>query len=280
MQIGRYNAMTVAAKVDRGWLLQSRDDETADGGEALLAAAAGHRALKTGDVLQVFVYVDASGKALATTAKPLACVGEFAWLQVVAINQTGAFLDWGLPKDLLLPYGEQKFEPEVGKRVMVRVYVDNSGRIVASSRIDGHIEEENRDFKAGQSVEVLVADKTELGYKAIIENSHWGMIYSNEIYSPIAKGQRLSAWVNRIRRDKRIDLILTQPGYNKVSALAEQIIDKLEEHNGFLMITDKSSPEVIRSVFKTSKKAYKQAVGALYKQRRIRIEEKGIRLLS
>ena len=273
MQIGQFNAMTVAAKTDKGWLLQSRDGE----GEALLAA---HSAIKTGDVLQVFVYIDGKGRPVATLDKPLATVGEFAWLQVVAVNQTGAFLDWGLPKDLLLPYGEQKFDPEVGKRVMVRVYLDNSGRIVASSRIDSFIEEENQNFKPGQQVEVLVADKTELGFKAIIENSHWGMIYSNEIYSPIAKGQRLSAWVNRIRRDKRIDLILNQPGYNKVSALAELIIDKLEEHDGFLMITDKSPPEVIRSLFKTSKKAYKQAVGALYKQRRIVIEEKGIRLLD
>ena len=185
-----------------------------------------------------------------------------------------------MPKDLLLPFAQQKFPPVEGKRVLVKVYLDNSNRLAASSRIDKYLKEETTGYTVGQEVDLMVADKTELGFKAIVDSAYWGMLYSNEVFQPLNKGDRISGYVKRVRDDNRLDITLTQPGYEKISGVAGQILEVLKEHDGYLMITDKSSPETIRSVFKISKKVYKKAIGALYKQRRIAIEEKGIRLLG
>ncbi len=230
--------------------------------------------------VEVFIYLDSNDEPVATTEKPLVMEGEFAWLKVVSVTKVGAFLDWGLPKDLLLPYGEQKYPPEEGKRVMVRVYLDNTNRLAASTRLDSFLEEESSGFKAGQQVQLLIAESTELGYKAIVENSHWGMLYSNELLQPISKGQRLTGIIKKIRPDKKIDLSLSERGHSQLDEVAEQIITTLKQHDGYMMLTDKSPPEAIYSVFKVSKKVYKKAVGSLYKQRRIVIEKQGIRLLD
>lgn len=276
VDIGQFNSLTVIETLDHSVRL-----DAGDGGSVLLAGRAAPADCQPGDVLDVFVYVDAHDRLAATTEAPLACVGEFAWLKVVAVNEVGAFLDWGLPKDLLLPYGEQKYPPEVGKRVMVKVLLhERTQRIIASTRIDSFVEEEAENLKNGQPVSILISDKTELGFKAIVDNRFWGVLYANEVYQPLTKGQRLTAYIKQIRPDQKIDLTLAEPGYATIPSLAEQIISRLREHDGFLMLTDKSSPETIRAVFKVSKKAYKKAVGALYKQRRIVIEDKGIRLIE
>ena len=230
--------------------------------------------------LDVFIYLDSEERLSATTEKPLAMLGEFAWLKVVSVTSVGAFLDWGLPKDLLLPFAEQKYSPEVGRRVMVRVYLDNSNRLAASTRLNHFLVEEAEDFQEGQQVPLIIADTTELGYKVIVDNSHWGVLYSNECFQPLSKGQRLVGYIKKIRADKKIDLSLSPPGRSQVGSVAEQIINILKQNNGYMMITDKSPPETIYSVFKVSKKVYKKAIGTLYKQRRIDIEKTGIRLLD
>ncbi|MEE8056909.1 MAG: S1-like domain-containing RNA-binding protein [Pseudomonadales bacterium] len=249
-------------------------------GEILLPSRSRPADCQLDTIVEVFIYLDSEDRLVATTDKPYAMVGEFAWLTVVSVNTVGAFLDWGLPKDLLLPYAEQQYTPEVGRRVMVRVYLDNTNRLAASTRIDDFLKEESSDFKSGQQVQLLIADSTELGYKAIVDNSHWGVLYNNELFQPLTKGQRITGTIKKIRADKKIDLTLSGPGHGQIEQVSERIVNTLKQHDGFMMITDKSPPETIYSVFKVSKKVYKKAVGALYKQRRIDIEKQGIRLLD
>ena len=273
--IGQFNQLEIVKDSDKGLHL-----DAGKFGEILLPRRFVKTRSKVGDRVEVFVYLDSDDRVVATTETPHATEGSFAWLKVAEVNSVGAFLDWGLPKDLLLPFAQQKFTPEVGKRVMVRVYLDNSNRLAASSRIDNYLQDEAPDYKVGQVVDLLIADKTELGFKAIVDNTYWGILYSNELFQPIKKGENITGYVKRVREDNKLDITLTQPGYEKIPGVAEQILDVLKEHDGYLMITDKSSPEAIRSVFKISKKVYKKAVGALYKERRIAIEEKGIRLIE
>ncbi|MDG1772236.1 MAG: S1-like domain-containing RNA-binding protein [Oceanicoccus sp.] len=273
--IGQFNQLEIVKDSDVGVFLDGGDF-----GQILLPQRFLKDQAQLGDNLTVFIYLDSDDRLIATTDTPHACEGDFAWLKVVEINKVGAFLDWGLPKDLLLPFAQQKFPPVEGKRVLVKVYLDNSNRLAASSRIDKYLKEETTGYTVGQEVDLMVADKTELGFKAIVDSAYWGMLYSNEVFQPLNKGDRISGYVKRVRDDNRLDITLTQPGYEKISGVAGQILEVLKEHDGYLMITDKSSPETIRSVFKISKKVYKKAIGALYKQRRIAIEEKGIRLLG
>ncbi|MCP3907544.1 MAG: GntR family transcriptional regulator [Oceanicoccus sp.] len=273
--IGQFNQLEIVKDSDVGVFLDGGDF-----GQILLPQRFVKDQAQLGDNLTVFIYLDSDDRLIATTDTPHACEGDFAWLKVVEINKVGAFLDWGLPKDLLLPFAQQKFPPVEGKRVLVKVYLDNSNRLAASSRIDKYLKEETTGYTVGQEVDLMVADKTELGFKAIVDSAYWGMLYSNEVFQPLNKGDRISGYVKRVRDDNRLDITLTQPGYEKISGVAGQILEVLKEHDGYLMITDKSSPETIRSVFKISKKVYKKAIGALYKQRRIAIEEKGIRLLG
>jgi predicted RNA-binding protein (virulence factor B family) len=233
-----------------------------------------------GDVLEVFVYVDSEGHLAATAQLPLAQVGDIAWLKVVSINYYGAFLDWGLPKDLLVPFSEQHHEMEVGKFYLVKVFLDEKNRIAATTKIDKWLADESVDFKAGQKVSLLIADQTELGIKAIVDNTHWGLLYQNELFQPVKKGQKLEGYIKQIREDHKIDLTLHQPGYGKVVSLEDRILSKLQENHGVLMLSDKSPPETIYKTFGVSKKVYKQAIGALYKKKLITIDEGAIRLVS
>lgn len=234
---------------------------------------------QVGDSLEVFVYVDSEGHPAATTKKPLAQVDEYAWLKVVSINYVGAFLDWGLPKDLLVPFSEQHHEMEVGKYYLVKVFLDKHNRIAATTKIDSLLEEEAFYFKPGQKVSLLIADKTELGFKAIVNNSHWGVLYQNELFQPLRKGQKLDGYIKHIREDHKLDLTLHQPGYGKVESLTDKILAKLKDNHGVLMLSDKSPPEAIYATFGVSKKVFKQAIGALYKQQLIKIDKAGITLL-
>ncbi|MEF3076069.1 S1-like domain-containing RNA-binding protein [Methylobacter sp. Wu1] len=234
---------------------------------------------QVGDTLDVFVYVDSKGHLAATTQKPLAQVDEVAWLKVVSINYIGAFLDWGLPKNLLVPFSEQHHEMEVGKSYLVKLFLDDKGRIAATTKLDEWLEEESVDFKPGQKVSLIIADKTELGYKAAVNNTHWGLLYKNEVFQPLRKGQKLDGYIKQIRDDKKIDLALHEPGYGKVESLTDKILARLKQNDGYLGLSDKSPPETIYAAFGVSKKVFKQAIGALYKKQLIRIETDGIRLV-
>jgi predicted RNA-binding protein (virulence factor B family) len=216
----------------------------------------------------------------ASTDAALASVGEVAWLKIVTVNQIGAFAYWGLDKDLFIPFGEQQHELRVGSHVLVRVYVDNTQRFAGSTKLDRWVEETADNLKSGQQVSIIIGDRTELGFKAVINHQVWGLLYNNELTEPVRKGQVMDAYINRVRDDGKIDLILSKPGYSrtKIDDAADDILAKLAEHDGVLMLSDKSPPEAIRSVFGISKKVFKQALGALYKQRRIQIDDKSIRL--
>jgi predicted RNA-binding protein (virulence factor B family) len=202
-----------------------------------------------------------------------------AWLKVVSINYIGAFLDWGLPKNLLVPFSEQHHEMEVGKSYLVKLFLDDKGRIAATTKLDEWLEEESVDFKPGQKVSLIIADKTDLGYKAVVNNSHWGLLYKNEVFQPLRKGQKLEGYIKQIRDDKKIDLMLHEPGYGKVESLTDKILSRLKQNDGYLNLSDKSPPEAIYEAFGVSKKVFKQAIGALYKKQLIRIETDGIRLV-
>jgi len=235
---------------------------------------------QVGDTLDVFVYVDSEGHLAATTKKPLAEVGDIAWLKVVSLNYVGAFLDWGLPKDLLVPFSEQYHEMEVGRSYLVKVFLDEQSRIAATTKIDKLLSDESVDFEVGQKVSLIIADRSDLGIKAIINNSHWGMLYENELFRPVKKGQKMEGYIKQIREDHKIDLSLHQPGYGKVVSLTDSIIAKLKANNGVLMLSDKSPPEAIYAAFGVSKKVFKQAIGALYKQQLITIDKNGIKLVD
>jgi predicted RNA-binding protein (virulence factor B family) len=235
---------------------------------------------QVGDTLDVFVYVDSDGHLAATAKKPLAEVGDVAWLKVVSLNYVGAFLDWGLPKDLLVPFSEQHHEMEVGRSYLVKVFLDDQNRIAATTKIDKLLSDESVDFEVGQKVSLIIADRTDLGVKAIINNSHWGMLYENELFRPVRKGQKMEGYIKQIREDRKIDLSLHQPGYGKVVSLTDSIMAKLKANNGVLMLSDKSPPEAIYGAFGVSKKVFKQAIGALYKQQLITIDKSGIKLVD
>lgn len=290
LMLGQYNRLTVLDDTSQGLYLGYRDDSTNDSEEDIdhrerraekvfLPKAEVLESPQVGDKIEVFLYIDSEDRIAATTKTPLACLGEFAWLKIVDVSSVGAFLDWGLPKDLFLPYAEQKFTPEVGRRVLVRVYLDNSNRLAASTRIDTFLDEDGSQFKSGQEVQLTIADSTELGYKAIVNNSHWGILYSSELFQSIRKGQKITGYIRKVRDDKKLDLSLTRIGFGQVEELAEKILATLEKNDGFIMITDKSPPETIYALFKVSKKVYKKAIGVLYKQQKISIEKSGIRLV-
>jgi len=248
-------------------------------GKVLLADKKMSANCQLGDALAVFVYVDSEGHLAATTKMPLAQVDDIAWLKVVSLNYVGAFLDWGLPKDLLVPFSEQHHEMEVGKSYLVKVFLDDKNRIAATTKIDRFITDESVDFEAGQKVSLIIADKTELGVKAIVNNTHWGMLYQNELFQPVKRGQKLDGYIKQMREDHKIDLILHQPGYGKVVSLTDNILIKLKENDGVLMLSDKSPPEAIYATFGVSKKVFKQAIGALYKKKLISLDKNGINLI-
>jgi predicted RNA-binding protein (virulence factor B family) len=274
LNIGKLNKLNIVKQQGANIYLDSGTS-----GKVLLADKKLPANCQAGDALDVFVYVDNEGHLAATTKIPLAQVDDIAWLKVVSINYVGAFLDWGLPKDLLVPFSEQHHEMEVGKSYLVKVFLDDKNRIAATTKIDRFITDESTDFEAGQKVSLIIADKTELGVKAIVDNTHWGMLYQNELFQPVKKGQKLDGYIKQIREDHKIDLSLHQPGYGKVVALTDTILIKLNANNGVLMLSDKSPPEAIYAAFGVSKKVFKQAIGALYKKKLIAIDKNGIRLV-
>jgi len=274
LNIGKINKLNVVKKQGTDVYLDSGIS-----GKVLLADKKLTASCQVGDTLEVFVYVDSEGHLAATTKTPLAQVDEIAWLKVVSLNYVGAFLDWGLPKDLLVPFSEQHHEMEVGRSYLVKVFLDDKNRIAATTKIDRFIADESVDFEVGQKVSLIIAEKTELGFKAIVNNTHWGLLYQNELFQPLRKGQKLDGYIKKIRDDHKIDLSLHHPGYGKVVSLTDNILIKLKENDGVLMLSDKSPPEAIYAAFGVSKKVFKQAIGALYKKKLITLDKSGIRLV-
>ena len=202
-------------------------------------------------------------------------------MEVKSVNNTGAFLEWGLMKDLLVPFKEQKMPMREGKWYLVYVHLDHvTGRIVASARIDKYLDNVIPDYTPNQEVDLLVAEDTEIGYKVIINNTHWGLVYHSEVSQRLEKGEHLKGYIKEVREDEKIDVSLTSLGYQKVDGIAKTILESLKAQGGYIAVHDKSEPELIYSLFRCSKKAFKQAIGALYKQKLILLEPEGIRLTN
>jgi predicted RNA-binding protein (virulence factor B family) len=283
-----YARMTMAKLGKRNVLRVLRDTPPGvylDGeqlGEILLPRRYVAEGLVPGATIDVFLYLDSEDRLVATTETPHAYVGEFAYLECVGFNpKIGCFLGWGLSKDLLLPLREQETPVYPGDRVVVYVHIDErSGRIVASARLSRHLDLVPPDYHDDQSVHLIITGETPLGYKAIIDHMHSGLLYRAEVSAPLQTGQELTGYVRRVRPDGKIDLRLDREGYRRVVPLAERILEELRANNGRLELNDNSSPEAIRAAFDTSKKAFKQALGALYRDRKIRMIEGGVELVG
>ncbi len=275
INIGNFNNLKVLKLVDFGAYL--------DGGnniEILLPSRYINTPLQINDSINVFIYTDSEDRLIATTEKPLIKVGEFAYIKAKQITQFGAFLDWGLPKDLLVPFREQKARMKEDVKYLVYAYLDDTTkRIVASSKIEKFLGNKIPCYKNGESVNILVYAQTEIGYKVIVDNLFHGMLYYNEIFQEINIGDKLNAFVKTVRQDGKIDLTLSDKIENRISILSNKIYNWIIINGGETTICDKSNPDEIKEIFACSKKDFKKAIGLLYKEHRISISDKGIRVL-
>lgn len=272
VKIGNFNDLKVVKIVDFGLYL--------DGGnniQILLPTRHIVGTPKIGDKLRVFIYRDSEQRLIATTEQPLIIVNEFAFLEVTQVTRVGAFLDWGLMKNLLVPFREQKVPMEQGRRYLVYAYLDNTTqRIVASAKIEKFIGNKFAQYKKGAIVNVLVYQHTEIGYKVIVNNLYHGMIYHNEIFKPINIGDRITAYVKNVRDDNKIDLTLSGYIEDRISSLASTLIQHIQSEGGKTHLCDTSSPEEIKSVLSCSKKDFKKAIGYLLKRGEISIQDNQI----
>lgn len=275
MNIGRINRLKVNRIVDFGAYLDGGNEE-----EILLPAKFMKEDLKEGDEIDVFVYNDSEDRLIATTRRPKAMVGEFAYMEVVQTNKVGAFLDWGVEaKDLLVPFREQRTEMREGGVYLVYVYLDHATqRIAASAKINKFIGNVIPHYKKGDKVEVLVYEQTPIGFKCIVDNLHHGMIYSNETYADVRVGDKITAYVKNVRDDMKIDLMTGDRADRRTNDLGTTILHELDRAGGSLPYSDKSTPEEIQARFACSKRDFKKAIGHLYKAHKIQITEKGIAL--
>ncbi len=252
-----------------------------DLGEILLPHREIPRGSSLGEHLDVFLYHDSEDRPVATVAIPKAMPGQFARLKCVAVTGVGAFLDWGLPKDLLVPFREQKVRMDVGKNYIVHVHLDElTGRIIASTRLARYLDQAPHDFHPGQPVDLMAYGKTDLGYKAIVNGTHSGLIFANDVFQPLQPGETLKGYIASVREDGKIDLTLHASGRAKIDDLEGQILAELKARGGYWSIGDHSSAAEIHDELGVSKRTFKQATGALLKKRIIAIEEKGIRLVD
>ena len=276
VEIGKINTLEVVRETDNGLYLDGREL-----GEILMPKKFITDEVRTLGWADVFVYSDSEDRLVATTEKPLAMVGDFAFLKVVAISKFGAFLDWGLPKDLLVPFREQKADMVEGRSYLVYLFVDLlTKRIAASAKLDKYLDNTPPEYEMGDKVQLLITEETDLGYKAIVNNEHWGMLYKNQLYQTLSPGQKIMGYINKVRDDEKIDLLLEKPGYEKVDAISQKILDELKQNRGFMAVSDKTSPDMINALFGISKKNFKKAIGSLYKKRMITFDSDGIRLVK
>lgn len=266
MKIGNYNELRINRSVDFGFYLV--DDE---GNEVLLPKRYITPEMQVNDTIEVFVYNDSENRPVATTEKPLAVVGDFKLMRVKAVNAIGAFLEWGLlSKDLLVPFREQRVRMQAGRSYIVHVYLDHeTNRIVASAKLDKFLDNKPAKYYHRQMVDALIVQRTELGYKVIINNLHWGMIYQNETYCSVNIGEVHKGFIKQIRPDGKIDLTLNMIEKMRVDNLADSILNSMKANDGRLSLNDKSSPEEIMKAFNCSKKDFKKSLGQLYKLKKI-----------
>ena len=276
VEIGTFNKLQVVKEVDFGVYLDGDDLDT-----ILLPKRYVPEGCEVGGWVDVFLYFDSDDLLIATTEKPKVEVGSCAMLTVVDINHAGAFMDWGLPKDLLVPYNEQQKPMEVGYSYVVHVFHDkNSDRIAASTKLNHHLDEEPVHLELREKVNLLIAGRTELGYKAVINNKSLGLIFRADAFRPLKIGERMPGFVKAIRNDGKIDLLISQSTLQGGHDLEEQIISHLTDAGGESALTDKSNPDDIYRAFKVSKKKYKQALGSLYRSKRILLSAEKIQLIN
>ena len=273
--LGKYNQLEVVKEVDFGVYLNGGDD-----GEILLPSRYVPEGCKPGDILNVFIYLDNEERLIATTLQPKVQVDEFACLEVAWVNGYGAFLDWGLMKDLFVPFREQKMKMQKGHRYVIHAHVDeDSYRIMASAKVEKYLSKDMSSYQSGEEVEVMVWQKTDLGYKVIVDNKYSGLVYQKEVFKPLEPGMKMQAFVRQVREDGKIDLTLQKDGLQKVGDFAEILLKFIKEQGGYTSLNDKSAAEDIYETFGVSKKTFKKAVGDLYKKRLILLVEDGIRLV-
>ncbi len=273
MFLGKINRLVIKRRVEFGVYLDGKE-----WGDILLPKRYVPLTADIGSSVDVFLYLDSEDQLIATTEKALIKVGEVAQMRVVAVNKVGAFLNWGLKKDLLVPFAEQTVPMQQDFSYLVYCFVDKSNRIVASSKLDKFIGKTTPVLNTGDEVSIVVAEPTDLGFKVVVNNEHWGLLYKDQVFKQLRRGYQCKAYVNKLRSDGKIDLLLDKPGYGKTLDLTGQILQKLEANEGVLMLSDKSSPEAISALFGVSKKVYKQAIGALFKAGKIEITETHIKL--
>ena len=275
--IGRMNRMKVVKHVDFGVYLDGQDE-----GEILLPRKDVPHDTQVGDRLHVFIYRDSDDRLIATKKRPLVQVGEAAYLKVKQQNNVGTFMDWGLPKDLLVPFNEQAWPMNEGRNVVIYCYLDeNTNRIAGTTKFHRHLSEDGRNvYQEGDAVKGMVAAQTELGYKIILNNTHIGLLYKNEVFKPMRFGHELKVFIKQIREDGRIDLSIAASNQDVRDELEEKIMAYLKAHDGISRITDKSPPNVIYDTFYASKANFKRALGRLYKKRLVSLDKTQVRLLS
>ncbi len=275
LEIGKYNKLTVLRKVDFGYYLDGLDY-----GDILMPAKYAEESLEPGDDVDVFVYLDSSEKLIATTEKPLAEVGQIGYLKVVKVNDIGAFLDWGITKQLFVPFAEQKTKLEEDKFYWVYIFIDPvTERIMGTTKLGRFLDQTPPFFKANEITRGIVWQKTDLGYKIIINHSHTGLLFNSEIYKTLQPGDLIDVEIKNIRPDGKIDLCLPKSALEKSDEVSEIVLKKLQANNGFLPFGDHTDPEIIKQELGLSKKSFKKAIGKLYKERTITIEENGIYLI-
>ena len=275
--LGCFNELKVLRLTAAGALLDG-----GQGGEILLPAAEVPAGSGPGMAVRAFIYFGPDDRLLATASAPAAQVGEVACLKIVKVNDAGAFLNWGLPKDLLLPWSEVKREQKhlvvEGRKLVVAVFQAEDGRIAASARLDDFIKDEAEGYQEGDPVQLLVTDSTDLGLRVIVDHRFWGLVHRNEVFGAHPRGERLEGYVKALRPDRKLNLALSRPGRARIGPAVQGVLQVLERAGGFLPVTDKTPPEEIYARFGVSKKVFKQTLGALYKSGAIVLEADGIRI--
>ncbi|MFH4776829.1 CvfB family protein [Vibrio alginolyticus] len=275
IKIGQINSLEVIKKADFGVFLDGDDY-----GSVLLPSKYVPEGTEIGEHVDVFLYFDSESQLAATIERPIAQVGEWGLMKIEGVNATGAFVNWGIKeKDLLIPFSEQRTRFSAGQTILVYVYTDKaSGRIVGTTKFNKWLDKTPANYEVNEQVDLIIAERSQLGYKAIVNGKHWGMIFPSDVFGKLYIGKKLKGFIKHIREDGKIDLALQKVGVAKMDDLSSKILDLLEKKGGFLPLNDKSSPEAIFDAFRTSKGTYKKAIGGLYKQGKIVIEKDGIRL--
>jgi len=275
VKIGKVNRLTAIKQVDFGVYLDGGDL-----GNILLPSRYVPKDVNYGSEVDVFIYADSEDQLIATTLKPNIMVGQTAYMKCIAVNDVGAFLDWGLTKDLLVPYSEQHAPMEEGKSYVVHAFLDPyAHRILASSKLNRYLTEVNETFEVSQRVDLLISGRSEMGYKAVINHTHLGLIFKDDAFKPLKYGKALTGYIKAIRSDQKIDVSLQLPRAQGSDELSEKILRHLHLNDGTSPLTDKSAPDDIYHIFNVSKKNYKKAIGSLYKAKKILIESDKITLL-